>query len=76
MKNEIAIYHILLRRGKLFELSYDEYYEAAKEVVVEIPEEVVILLEDMLNRIEEKVLARRKVGGSFNLFLGPKKSHA
>jgi hypothetical protein len=70
--NEVAIYHILKRRGKVAEpFSYDEYAEAAKEVVAGIPPESITPIGVLLTRLEGTILKRRSAW-DFSFFQGPK----
>jgi hypothetical protein len=54
------MYEILQREKKVLNLAYEEFLEAAREVVAGIPFEKVTPIEEMLSRIEERILARRR----------------
>jgi hypothetical protein len=58
--NEVAMYEILQREKKVPNLAYEEFLEAAREVVATIPLEEITPIEEMLSRIEERILARRR----------------
>jgi hypothetical protein len=72
MNNEIAFYHILVRRGKVPALFYEEYLEAAREVVASIPERAITPIEEMLSRLEEKILKRRQTAKNLSFSLPQK----
>jgi hypothetical protein len=59
--NEKVIYGILRRRGFVPDLSYAEYLKAAREVVSGIPLEAITPIEEMLTRLEQTIIANRKL---------------
>jgi hypothetical protein len=71
MANEKAMYEILIRRGNVVPVPpYDEYLEAAKEVIAGIRPEQVTPIEEMLSSIETRIATRRAIW-NFSYMRGP-----
>lgn len=59
--NARAMYEVLRRRGIVPDLTFDEFYKAALEVVETIPVEAVTPIEEMIVQLELRVLANRSL---------------
>jgi hypothetical protein len=58
MTSERAVYNILKER--IPGLSYEEYLEAAKMVVADIPPKQITPVEKILTRLQTRILNRRQ----------------